>query len=58
MEALPEELLSNNLDVLPTFRAEEWIGNGKIFSLSQTPLHVPQAKHNQLIIPDAAEMLT
>ena len=55
MEAPPEELLSNNLDALPTFGAEEWIGNGKTFSLSQTetPLHVLQEKHNQLIIPDA-----
>ena len=53
MEAPPKELLSNNLDALPAFRAEEWIGNRKTFSLSQTPLHVLQEKHNQLIIPDA-----
>ena len=49
----PEELLSDDLDALPAFVAEEWIENGKIFSLSQTPLHVLQEKQNQLIIPEA-----
>jgi hypothetical protein len=51
MEAPPAP--SDNLDALPAFLAEEWIGKGKTFSLSQTPLHVLQEKQNQLIIPDA-----
>lgn len=51
MEA-PEELLSNDLDALPAFVADEWIGTGKTFSFSQSPLHVLQEKCNQLIIPD------
>ena len=42
----------NNLDTLPAFAAEKWIGTGKTFSFSQSPLHVLQEKHNQLMIPD------
>ena len=52
METLPIESPPDDLDALPTFDAHEWIGTGKLFSVSQTPLHVLQEKHNQLKIPD------
>jgi hypothetical protein len=51
MEALPKEL-PNDLDVLPAFDTKEWIGTGKIFSLSKNPLHVLIKKQKQIVIPD------
>jgi hypothetical protein len=49
---LPAESPSDDLDALPAFDAHTWIGTGKIFSASQTPLHVLYEKYNQLKIPD------
>ena len=49
---LPAESPSNDVDTLPTFEAQMWIGTGKIFSASQIPLHVLHEKYNRLKIPD------
>jgi hypothetical protein len=48
----PPDDSSNELDALPAFDAHTWIGTGKIFSVSEIPLHVLQEKYNQLEIPD------
>ena len=52
METFPVESPPDDLDALPTFDAHEWIGTGKLFSVSRTPLHVLQEKNNQLKLPD------
>jgi hypothetical protein len=49
---LTAESPSDDLQVDAPFDAHTWIGTGKLFSASQTPLHVLHEKYNQLKIPD------
>ena len=48
---LMEEEVPDNVDALPIFETQEWIGVGKKYTLSNIPLHVHFQKEWQLIIP-------
>ena len=46
-----EEEVPDNVDALPVFETQEWIGVRKKYILSDIPLHVHFQKEQQLIIP-------